>query len=110
MSENPKQNHESKSPGYESRDVNIGRVVAIGLACVVILVVIMIFLDQYFTISREKVIQDVVLKPQSVTLRELRAHEDEILNSYKVLDSQKGVYQIPISRAMEIQAQKAYAP
>ena len=34
------------------------------------------------------------------------AHEDEILNSYKVLDKDKGRIQIPVARAMELIAQE----
>lgn len=97
-----------RSSGYEERDVNIGRIALIGIGCVIILAVSLFLVDQYFIITKEKDIQEVVLKPQSVTLRELRSREDEILNSYKLMDTSKGIYQIPISRAMDLLAQNAY--
>jgi len=100
--------HTQSSPGYEARDANIGRIVIIGIAFVVLLAVSLFFVDQYFKITKEKDIQEIILKPQSVTLREVRAREDEILSSYKLIDPSKGIYQIPINRAMELLAQKAY--
>jgi hypothetical protein len=100
--------NDHKTPGYEASDANIGRIVIIGIGCVVLLVVILVLVDQYFTITKEKDIQEMVLKPQSVSLRDVRAREDEILGSYKLIDAGKGVYQIPINRAMEILAQNTY--
>jgi hypothetical protein len=100
--------HTQSSPGYEARDANVGRIVIIGIAFVVLLAVSLFFVDQYFKITKEKDIQEIVLKPQSVTLRDVRAREDEILSSYKLIDQSKGIYQIPISRAIELLAQKAY--
>jgi len=100
--------HQQGSSGYEERDVNIGRIALIGIVCVILLALSLFFVDQYFIITKEKDIQEIILKPQSVTLREVRTREDEILNSYKLIDSAKGVYQIPISRAMEILAQNTY--
>jgi hypothetical protein len=100
--------HQQRSSGYEERDVNIGRIALIGIVCVILLAISLFLVDQYFIITKEKDIQEIVLKPQSVTLREVRSREDEILNSYKLIDSSKGIYQIPISRAMEILAQNTY--
>ena len=98
----------AESSGYEARDANVGRIVIIGIGFVVLLAISLFLVDQYFIITKEKDIQEIVLKPQSVTLRDVRSREDEILNSYKQLDAAKGTYQIPISRAMELLAQNAY--
>jgi hypothetical protein len=108
MSENKEHNSDLNTPGYEARDANVGRIVIIGIGFVVFLAVTLFLIDQYFTITKEKDIQEMVLKPQSVTLRDVRAREDEILGSYKLIDSAKGIYQIPIGRAMELLAQHAY--
>jgi hypothetical protein len=102
--------HENKSdltPGYESRDPKMGRIVLIGLGSVVFLVVAIYILNEVFTISKNKLVEEVTLTPVSIPLRELRSHEDEVLNSYKSLDSAQGVYQIPIERSMEIISNKA---
>ena len=110
MTEKPQNSgHTPETSGYEARDANVGRIVIIGIAFVVLLAVSLFLVDQYFIITKEKDIQEIVLKPQSVTLREVRSREDEILNSYKLIDAAKGIYQIPIGRAMELMAQKAYS-
>lgn len=95
-------------PGHETRDVKMGRIVGVGIVSLIILVVALLVMNQIFIAFKEKVIENVVLRPVSVPLRELRDHEDDALNSFKVLDTQKGIYRIPIKRAMEILANRAY--
>jgi hypothetical protein len=94
--------------GYEKRDINPLKVFLFGLAGVIVIVVVVIFLSSYFTQTREEIVYEEVLKPESPALRELRAREEEELNSYAVLDDKKGVYRIPIRRAMELMAEEAY--
>ena len=50
-------------------------------------------------------------QPQQVTnsegyekLKALRAHEDSLMNHYKLLDAQKGIYRIPVDRALVLVA------
>jgi hypothetical protein len=95
-------------PGYETRDANVRVFAGVGIAFVLLLIFTLIVLDQIFDVSREKVVEDVVMSPPSTPLQEMRNREDEVLNSYKVIDAQKGIYQIPIRRAMEILANRAY--
>lgn len=94
--------------GYEKRDVNLARVLVYGVLGIIALVVLVIFIFDYFTAAREEAVYEAVLKPESVALRELRAREEEELNSYAVLDEAAGVYRIPIERAMELIADEAY--
>ena len=42
------------------------------------------------------------LNPESVSLKEILAEENEILTSYKILDPDKGIYRIPVEQAMKI--------
>ena len=95
--------------GYEAQEVDIKRIVLIGLAFIALLIISLLIIDQYFTITTEQRVEEVVLRPVSVALRELRSREDDVLNSYKVLDAQRRTYQIPIDRAMELVAQEAFA-
>ncbi len=95
--------------GYEKSDLNISKTLIATVIIVVFLVASVAFVDEIFVHEKEQIIADVVLKPVSITLRELRAKEDEVLMSYKVLDPQKGVYQIPIERAKKVFAEEAYA-
>lgn len=94
--------------GYEKRDINVVKVFVYGIAGLVVLTAIVIFSLDYFTAAREQAVYDAVLKPMSAPLRELRAREEEELNSYAVLDINKGVYRIPVERAMELVAEEAY--
>jgi hypothetical protein len=99
---------EPESGGYEKRDVNLTRIFVYGVLGLVALTVVILFSLDYFTAVREEFVYEAVLKPESVPLRELRASEEEELNSYAVLDIEKGLYRIPIERAMELIAEEAY--
>ena len=97
-----------ESEGYEKRDINLKKIISITIAMFILLVVILVALTQYFVTFKEQQVYKSVLQPESKELRELRAREDEILNSYKVIDKEKGIYQIPIIRAMELVAEESY--
>ncbi len=94
--------------GYEKSDVSVNKLVLWGVLSVVILTIIVIFIMDFFVATREELIYEQQLRPESVALRELRAHEAETLNSYRIIDSTKGKYQIPIKRAMQLMADEAY--
>ncbi len=108
MSDRDEKQIDPPSEGYETRDANVKRIALVGLVSIIILVFSIILVDQYFMIYKEKLIDEVVLQPESAALRDLRAREDEALNSYRILDAAKGVYQIPIGRAMQLVADEAY--
>jgi len=78
-----------------------------GVVIIVAIIASVIVLNEYFLSVEEGPAYDLVLKSQSVTLPEIRATEDEILNSYKLLDSTAGQYRIPIDRAIELVAEEA---
>ena len=96
------------SEGYEKKDVNTAWIITITLIAIGFLTVIGIALNEFFLISKEDQVYEATLKPGSAALRELHAHEEEVLNSYKVIDSSKNQYQIPIDRAMELMADEAF--
>jgi len=98
------ENHQS--PGYEKRDINVKKVVLWGIAGVVIIVISLVALVEYFFIVKENYYYQAVEKPRSEELVELRQRETEELNSYKLLDEEKGIYRIPIKRAMELMAEE----
>jgi hypothetical protein len=97
----------NNSAGYEKRDVNIVMVIGLSVLLVALLVIILVFLTDYFVETKEQMIYEVQLQPESVDLKTLRAAETEELSSYKVLDAGRGVYRIPIDRAMELLATEA---
>jgi hypothetical protein len=94
--------------GYEKKDVNPAWIITITLIAIGLLTVIGVALNEFFLISREDQVYEATLKPGSAALRELRAHEEEVLNSYRIIDSSKNQYQIPIDRAMELMADEAF--
>jgi hypothetical protein len=108
MSEEIKHQAGHTDGGYEKRDVNVLKVALFGIAGVIMLVVLIVLMLDFFTSSREKLVYESVLKPESITLRELRARETQELESYGVIDAAKGIYRIPIKRAMELMADEAY--
>lgn len=97
-----------KNPGYEKKDVSVNKVVLWGVIGVTLLIVFIVFVMDFFVATKEKLVYERQLKPESVEIRELRAREAEILNSYKTIDSAKGIYRIPIERAMQLMADEAY--
>ncbi len=99
----------SNDSGYEKSDVNVSQVVGWSLVIIVVLVAILVFMNEYFSYTKDKLIYETRLRPESKQLRDLRAREDQILNSYKVTDAEEGIYQIPVERAMKVMADEAYA-
>jgi hypothetical protein len=104
----PANNQESKKAGYDTHEANIKFIITLAVICIIILAISIVIVDQIFTISREKLIHDIVLAPESIALRELRSREDEALNSYAVIDTVKGIYRIPIDRAMTLVVNETY--
>ncbi len=94
--------------GYERKDINVWKTLIATAAVIAVIVVSVIFVDEIFVHTKERMIEQYVLKPESTQLRDLRAEEAEILTTYDVIDKNKGVYRIPISRAMKLMADEAY--
>ncbi len=94
--------------GYEKSDAKPGRFALIGLVSIVIIVFIVIALNELFIYSSENQIHEVALKPESIKLREIRAHATEMLSNYTMVDSGKGIYRIPIERAMTLMVEEAF--
>lgn len=99
----------SQAGGYEKSDVNLKKVVIIGISITLFLVVAFIFLNEYFIYEREAIVQEQVLSQPSVKLEDLRAVEDSLLTSYELIDTTKQIYRIPIDRAIELMAAEGAA-
>ncbi|WP_456405557.1 hypothetical protein [Caldithrix abyssi] len=95
--------------GYEKSDANVNKIIAYTIMIMVLLGAIIVGVNEYFTYYSRQLEYDIILNKQSTELLELRAHEEKILNSYELLDYTKGIYRIPIERAMKILADEAYA-
>lgn len=92
---------------YEKKDVNLLSVFGLSAIVIIIFIVILVFLINYFVQSKEEIVYEKQLKPESVELKDLITAEKEKLSTYKILDPAKGIYQIPIERAMELLAGEA---
>jgi len=112
---------ENRPPiGHETRDVNVWAVgkFAIGLAAVCVISLGLLFGLMKFFQSREETavattVEPVKLFPEpqlektpTLDLKAIRAEEDKLLNTYAWLDTKKGVVRIPVSRAIEVLAQR----
>lgn len=93
--------------GYEKKDVNVSNIVGYALVAIIILIAILVFLNEYFIFQMEDMKQerDSIV---STELRDIRAAEEEVLNSYKVMNADKNIYQIPIDRAMKLLSDEAF--
>lgn len=97
-----------ESSGYEKSDVRVGWLVGIAAGIVAFIIISVVLLNEFFLMSKEEMIYDVALAPESQALRELHAHEAEVLGSYGVVSADSAVYRIPIKRAMQLVADEAY--
>ena len=93
---------------YEKRDAKGGMVMLLIALGVVLLIITIIGFNEYFIYEKEKLIHEVDLGSESVILREVRVRQAEKLNSFVLLDSAKGIAQIPIETAMKLMVEKSY--
>lgn len=99
MSHDTHQSH--GNAGYDKKDVNVRMVLWISAATAVLIVGSILWVDQYVTMQSEAAIYELRLKPDNPQLLDLRAFEDRELGTLRIVDSTKGVFQIPIDRAMD---------
>jgi len=92
------------NPGYEQKDVKIKAILWVLIASVLITALFFFVSREYFISTKNQLVYEMVIKPKSAKLMKLRQHEEEILSSYSVVDSTKGIYRIPITRAIELLA------
>lgn len=104
----PEEIFEKSEIDYEREDVDGGRIIGSFIIGTIVVGIVMFAVSQYFVISREHEMLENALKPESNLLRDVRQREEGALNSYKVIDEKKGIYQIPISEAMKILTDEAY--
>lgn len=79
------------------------------VAIIVILAIVLSGVTFYFHAYRDRVIEETQLTPVSQDLLDLRAKEDQLLNSYGIADKAAGTVRMPVSRAMELVAAEATA-
>jgi hypothetical protein len=116
------------NPGvaHERKDVNVFQISAFGigllLSCIVVVFAMWAMFDFLFARedAKNKANPDISMMSErpklppeprlqaepKIELKDLRADEDAILNSYGWVDPNKGIVRIPIEQAIDIVAQK----
>ena len=59
-------------------------------------------MNDYFTPVKKPVIYDESVRPEYIQLQEIKERENNILSSYKIIDKEKGIYQIPVDSAVKL--------
>jgi hypothetical protein len=86
----------------EGGEPNAPLTALVGIVFAILLFVVVVLLQAFFyrAEQQENVRKVVAVAPQE--LSQLRAQQEELLHSYKVIDLQKGVVAIPIDLAMKL--------
>lgn len=109
--------HTSSGTGHEHREASvrliietvIGLVISVVVACLIVWGVFNLFKFQTRKEDRVSAMSGPVQLPPgphlevhpAEELKGLRAHEDEVLDSYRWIDKNNGIVHIPISKAMD---------
>ena len=93
--------------GYEKKDIHVRSTVIWTIITVVVLTVMVVGLDEYFTYVKEQQYYESVLALPSQELLDLLAQEELELNSYELIDSARGLYRIPVDSAIELVLREA---
>ena len=87
---------------YEIKDIPVKSVAIGGVVFMIIVGITLFLLYEYYISVLAATEHELKLSKQSKKLMELRKLEDESLNSYKIIDEEKQIYQIPIERSKEL--------
>ena len=87
---------------YEIKDIPVKAVAIGGVVFMIIVGVTLFLLYEYYIRVLDATEHELKLSKQSKKLMELKKLEDESLNSYKIIDEEKQIYQIPIERSKEL--------
>ena len=90
------------SEGYEKRDVSVSAIVIGSILTIVMVIVFIVLLKDYFIINKEKFVHENVLNVKSEELAKVNTADSLMLNNYKIIDKENGIYQVPIDRAMNL--------
>ncbi len=95
------ENEMTPPSGYDHEGISLPKVSGIALVSLLLLVFLAWGGRSFFLLSKENTYREQVLQMKSEQLLELREHEHETLSTYGVVDREKGLYRIPIQKAME---------
>jgi hypothetical protein len=93
--------HEA-SEGFDHTDPQTPKIWAFTVGSVIILIVVIIALQQYFDKIWNEAVYDKVLEPPSQELQDMRNRDEWALTHYSYQDKSKGQVRIPLERAQEL--------
>lgn len=102
----PAQPHHSENGGHEMSDFSWTTVLWLLPIAVIILVVFFGISIAWFKGAKDRELGDKQSVFVTTELNQLHAKENETLTRYKLIDKDKGRYQIPVARAMELIVQE----
>src|SRR5687767_12808736 len=109
MSKVPPPKEASLELGYDRSEPLTIPILLNIVAIVVILALVIAGVTYYYNTYRDRIIVETQLTPVSQDLLDLRAKEDQLLNSYGIADKTAGTIRVPVSRAMELVLAEAKA-
>lgn len=93
--------HAEPGEGYDHTEPRTKEIVAFAVGSVLLLILTIVALQQYFDKIWQEAVYEKVLAPPSEQLVDLHYREDWYLTHYSFTDKKNGVVRIPLSEAMD---------
>jgi hypothetical protein len=100
MSENEIRHADAKE-GFDHTEPQSKAIVGFAIGSVLLLILTIVALQQYFDKIWEEAVYEKVLAPPSEQLKDLHYREDWYLTHYSFTDKKTGIVRIPLSEAMD---------
>ena len=94
--------HHDPTEGFDRTEPKTGAIWAFTVGSVVVLIVVIFALQQYFEKIWNDAVYEKVLAPPSVELKTVRGRDDWDLTHYMYLHKETGQVRIPLERAQEL--------
>ncbi len=95
--------------GFDRAEPSSGAIATFMIGSLVLLVLTILAIQQYFDHIWNQAVYEKVLAPPSEQLKEVRGRDDWNLTHYMFMDKASGQVRIPIDKAMELNLQDAAA-
>jgi hypothetical protein len=95
------------SEGFDRAEPSAGAIVLFMTGSLILLVLTILAIQQYFDHIWSQAVYEKVLAPPSEQLKEVRGRDDWNLTHYLYMDKASGQVRIPVDRAMELNLQDA---
>ena len=94
--------HHDPTEGFDRTEPKTGAIWAFTVGSVVVLIVVIFALQQYFEKIWNDAVYEKVLAPPSAELKTVRGRDDWDLTHYMYLHKETGQVRIPLERAQEL--------